>query len=370
MKATIRTFRRGLPVIRLKTVWKCMVYIATLCLLLALPGCRASGPSGERAGESHPGTSGVNANPEVPSYATGKITGLRPLAILPVEAGPKSVELMPGGERIFVNDLYAHKNFVFDARTYERLLSVTLPDEPVEADFSPDGRWAWVSLYNSAKVVVVDTVTGTLAGEVSTGSIPKEVAVSPDGSWVYVANWNSNSVTVIDAQARLRVKDIPVYATPRGICFSPQGDRAYVCIMGGNTLAEIDVTGGHIVIRQIPCGQNPRHVVPSPNGDLLYVSNNLPGTLTIVDRRTGDTIAVIDVGNKARTLDVTPDGKYLFVCNYEDGTVGCVDLEARRQVFTYPTSRPIGLCVDSRGERVFVSNYAPPQVTVLEIVRE
>ncbi|MDI6873894.1 MAG: beta-propeller fold lactonase family protein [Actinomycetota bacterium] len=351
-------------------VWKILVYGSLLPLLICgIAGCRAAGPAGDNSQAVPPERAEEGTQAEIPFYVTGQITGLRLLTVLRVEAGPKSVELMPGGNRIFVNDLYAHKNFIFDARTYARLLTVVLPDEPVEADFSPDGRWAWVSLYNSASVVLVDTESGALAGEVDTGSIPKEVAVSPDGAWVYVANWNSNTVTVIDARSRTRVKDIPLYATPRGMCFSPQGDKAYVCIMGGDTLAEVDVAGGHVVTRQIPCGQNPRHVVPSPDGKSLYVSNNVPGTVTVVDREAGTITATIKVGRAARTLDITPDGKYLFVCNYEDGTVGCVDLAARRQIFTYPTSKPIGLCVDSRGECLFVSNYAPPQVTVLEIVR-
>lgn len=355
----------------LKSIWKYMVIIAALfSLLLVLPGCESIGSSKDGAMEPPMEREGEGANAEVLPYATGEVAGLRPLAVLRVEAGPKSVELMPGGDRIFVNDLYAHKNFVFDAQSYAKLLSVVLPDEPVEAAFSPDGRWAWVSLYNSARVVIVDTDSGTLAGEVGTGSIPKEVAVSPDGAWVYVANWDSNTVTVIDASARKRVKDIPVYATPRGMCFTPKGDRAYVCIMGGDTLAEVDVSGGHTVVRQIPCGQNPRHVVLSPDGRTLYVSNNLPGTVTVVNREAGTISATIKVGRAARTMDITPDGRYLFVCNYEDGTVGCVDLEARREIFTYPTPKPIGLCVDARGERLFVSNYSPPQITVLEIVRE
>ena len=341
--------------------------------LLLIAGCGASKgatATGEEPPAGGEAVAGEENPPEVVDYVTGPVVALRPLEVLYVEAGPKSVELMPGGDRIFVNDLYAHKNFVFDANTYEKLKVIPLPDEPVETDFSPDGRFAWVSLYNSAKVLVVDTEEGTIVGQVPTGSIPKEIAVSPDGKWVYVANWESNTVTVIDAEARARVKDIPMYGTPRGICFSPQGDKAYVCVMGGDTLAEVDVAAGHVVGRQIPCGENPRHAVLSPDGSTLYVSNNIPGTVTVVNRVPGTIASTIKVGNKARTIAITPDGAYLFVCNYDDGTVGCVDLQARKQIFTYPTPKPIGMTVDARGERLFVSNYSPPQITVLEIARE
>jgi YVTN family beta-propeller protein len=346
-----------------------------ICAALILPLClsRISG-----CGTIKSNTSVVDGNPigesppeeAVVDYATGTVVALRPLKILPVEAGPKSVELMPGGDRIFVNDLYAHKDFIFDANTYEKLKVIPLPDEPVETDFSPDGSLAWVSLYNSAKVLIVDTEEGTIVGQVSTGSIPKEIAVSPNGKWVYAANWDSNTVTVIDSESRTRVKDIPMYGTPRGIVFSLDGEKAYVCVMGGDTLAEVDVAAGHVVARQIYCGENPRHAVLSPDGETIYVSNNIPGTVTVVNRIPGTVASTIKVGNKARTIAITPDGAYLFVCNYDDGTVGCIDLRAKKQIFTYSTTKPIGLAVDARGERLFVSNYAPPQITVLEIVRQ
>ncbi|MFW6113522.1 MAG: YncE family protein, partial [Actinomycetota bacterium] len=74
-----------------------------------------------------------------------RVVGLEPLEILQVEAGPKSVELMPGGQRLFVNDLYAHKVFIFDALDFGLEKTIALPDEPVEADFTEGGRLAWVS---------------------------------------------------------------------------------------------------------------------------------------------------------------------------------------------------------------------------------
>ncbi|RJP30717.1 MAG: hypothetical protein C4536_09400 [Actinobacteria bacterium] len=358
------------------TIRRAVTY-AALVLLLSMPlvaGCGASqgtvvSGDEQQAEGTTPAQEEIAPEEEEPDYVTGAVTALRPINTLYVESGPKSVELMPGGDRIFVNDLYAHKNFIFDATTYEVLKAIPLPDEPVETDFSPDGHYAWVSLYNSSKVVIVDTEAGAITGEVPTGSIPKEIAVSPDGRWVYVANWNSNTVTVIDAEARARVKDIPMYGTPRGIVFSPQGDKAYVCVMGGNTLAEVDVAAGHVVARQIYCGENPRHAVLSPDGNTIYVSNNIPGTITFVDRIAGTVLATVKVGDKARTIAITPDGAYLFVCNYDDSTISCVDIAARKQAFTYPTPDPIGMTVDARGERLFVSNYAPPQVSVFAIVR-
>lgn len=342
--------------------------LAAMALALAsLSGC---GSSGAVVLDQGPVGGTVEcAEPPEPVIETGQVTGLVDSDIMEVDAGPKSVELMPDGRRLFVNDLYGCRNFIFDAESYQRLKAIDLPDEPVEADFSENGDIAWVSQYNTAKVLVIDTVAGAVAGEIPVGSIPKEIAVSPDGKWVYVANWNSSSVSVIDAVERKKVKDIAVPSIPRGICFTPDGDFAYVCIMGGSTLSEIDVGGGHIVTRQIPAGGNPRHVVPSEDGSLLYVSNNSPGTVSVVDRSAGAVASTIKVGRQARSIALAPDGRYLFVCNYGDNTVGCVDLQAGEQLFTVPASKPIGITVSATGDRVFVSNYAPPRITVMEVSR-
>lgn len=286
-----------------------------------------------------------------------------------MDAGPKSVELMPDGHHVYVNDLYAHTNFIFDIDNYTRTMSIPLPDEPVEMDFTPDGKEAWVSLYNSAKVLVIDLASGKIITSVPTGAVPKEVQVSPDGKWVYVANWDSNTITVIDAAARAVVKTVSLYGTPRGICFSPAGDLAYVCVMGGNTLAVFDVDNGHRVLEQIYCGENPRHVICTRDGTHLYVSNNIPGTVTKLDRASGTILGTAKVGTRARTIVLTPDEGYLFVCNYEDNNVGCVDTVAMKQIFTKACSKPIGITVSAEGDRLFVSNYAPPQVSVFRIVR-
>lgn len=347
-------------------LWTPFVLLLSLFLL---SGCTATGVSETPDEEAVVDREMISTEEEVlPDL--GKVVALQPIGVLSVDAGPKSVELMPGGERVFVNDLYARKCFIFDAHDYTLLKIILLPDEPVEAGFTEGGRLAWVSQHNSSKVLVVDTETGDIVGEVPTGKTPKEVAVSPNGKWIYVANWDSNTVTVIDAETKQTVKALSMYGTPRGICFSPQGDYAYVCVMGGNTLAEVDVENGHEVVRQIYCGQNPRHVVISPDGETLYVSNNLPGAVTGLDRESGAITTTIKVGDKARTLAITREGDYLFVCNYDDATVSCVDPDTQSEVFTIDAFRPIGLAVSAEGDRLFVCQYAPPQVAIYEIVRE
>jgi len=359
--------------------------VVLLCVLLfsagtlaSMVGCKTIVGNSENsdtervaAGEtaSQQETSQTAEQPPEPQVLTGQPTGLERVTLLQVEQGPKSVELMPDGHHVFVNDLYGHALFIFNIDDYSLTKIIRVKDEPVEMDFSQGGKYAWVSLYNSSEVLVVDTELGQVIREVPAGQVPKEVQVSPDDNWVYVSNWDSNTITVIDAHTYEIVKTIPVYGTPRGIVFSPDGGRAYICIMGGNTLTKVNVAAGHIIVNQIPCGENPRHAVMTKDGSTIYVSNNIPGTVTRIDRASENITGVATVGYQARTIALTPDEGYLFVCVYGEENIACVDAATMQMLFKVPATKPIGMVVSPAGDRLFLSNYSPPQVSVYRIVR-
>lgn len=348
----------------------------------SVAGCKTFVGNSEKsdAGEAERQATGDNGTAEQqtstpadqaaqPEILTGRPTGLERVTLLKVEQGPKSVELMPDGHHLFVNDLYGHALFIFNIDDYGLTKIIRVKDEPVEMDFSQGGKYAWVSLYNSSEVLVVDTELGQVVREVPAGQVPKEVQVSPDGNWVYVSNWDSNTVTVIDAHTYDIVKTIPVYGTPRGIVFSPDGARAYICIMGGNTLTKVNVAAGHVIVNQIPCGENPRHAVITEDGSTIYVSNNIPGTVTRIDRASETITGVATVGYQARTIALTPDEAYLFVCVYGTEQIACVATDSMTTLFKISASKPIGMTVSPTGDRIFLSNYSPPQITVYHILR-
>ena len=202
---------------------------AALSLMLAA-GCGASGGTATNAEEppAQEETSAVDEEqaegPPAPRFATGAVTGLSPVTTLYVEAGPKSVELMPGGGRIFVNDLYAHKLYL-RRDTYEVL--EVIPCERAVETISLRRAFAWVSLYNTSKVVVVDT-GGAITAQVQTGSIPKEIAISPDGKWSTSPTGTQTPFSVIDAASHARVKTSDVRPLPAAWSFSPTAQGLYV----------------------------------------------------------------------------------------------------------------------------------------------
>jgi DNA-binding beta-propeller fold protein YncE len=146
--------------------------------------------------------------------------------VLTGNISPKSVAASGSGFVTAQNMMYRHTVTVYDARTLR--LVKTIPDAvdlarlgypqfpdrvrgaPVEAAFSPDGRYAYVSNYSMygpgfgpegdddctpssgydrSFVYRVDMTSMAVDRAYRVGAVPKVVAVTPDDRFVLVSNW-------------------------------------------------------------------------------------------------------------------------------------------------------------------------------------
>ena len=133
---------------------------------------------------------------------------------------------------------------------------------PVEAAFSSDGRYAYVSNYSMygagfgpegsdtcspssgydrSFVYRIDMESLRIDRAYRVGSVPKVVAVTPDDRYVLVTNWCSYDLSVVSTRLGREVKRISIGPYPRGIAVSPKGNAAYVAVMGGNDLVRVDL---------------------------------------------------------------------------------------------------------------------------------
>ena len=235
---------------------------------------------------------------------------------------PKSV-VWSGGDRFFAqNMIYTHTIGVYD-RSYQRLALIPdtvrladfgypqYPDSyqggPVETDFTPDGKYAYVSNYqmygpgfdnpgndncgqgdwDPSFVYRVDVAQLKIDQVIEVGSVPKYVQVSPDGKLVLVTNWCGYDMSVIDTATAKEVTRIPIGRYPRGIVVSPDSRTAYVAIMGGSSIAVVDLASLQVTGHIDGVGSAPRHLVLSPDGTTLYVTLNGEGDVAKIDLASG-----------------------------------------------------------------------------------
>lgn len=341
-----------------------------------------AGPAPESAVETLPGD---------PSNTTrlvhaGRVTG---------DISPKSVVASPAGTVIANNMMYTHTSTLYDATTLELTATVAdtvdlaeygFPDRagettgaPVEAVFSPDGAYAYVSQYSlkgpgagetatddcrngdaigNSAVYRLDLATHQWDQVIEVGRVPKFISLSPDGTVALVSNWCDSTVSVVDLAAGEEVRQIPVDAAPRGSVVLPDNRTAYVTAMYADELYRVDLVTGESEL-VLETGRKPRHLVLSPDATRIYLTESGADRLLELDAATGEVLRETATGREPRTMAISPDGLALYVVNYYANTVSKFDTATMEEIQTVEVGQnPIGITYEPTQRRVWVANYA------------
>lgn len=304
---------------------------------------------------------------------------------------PKSIVYSGNGLLFAQNMMYRHSVSVFNSDGTEVATisdKVNLADfgleggsvrgSPVEAAFTSDGAYAYVSNYkmygdgwnpiadddcqgrnwDSSFVYRIDTSTFAIDQVIPVGAVPKFLAVSPDGKTLVVSNFCSQDVSVVDTATAKEIHRVTVGLHPRGIAITSDSSLAYISVMGASKVVALDlVTLNTTDIAS--AGQTPRHLVLSADDSTLYVSNNLAATVRAVNTSSGELIAQVHTGEQPRSMVLAEDGASLYVVNYVDGTLSKIRTADFTVIQVIATGvRPVGVTYDPINRRVWVANYS------------
>ena len=307
---------------------------------------------------------------------------------------PKSIVYSGSGLFFAQNMMYRHTITVYD-RNFK--LVKTIPDKinlskfgfskfkgnykgsPVEAAFSTDGKYAYVSNYKmygsgfsnpgtdrcspAAKhdqsfLYRINTQTLKIEKVIPVGAVPKFNAVSPDNRFALASNWCSWDLSVVDINKNLEVERVKLGAYPRGIVVTPDSKNAYVAIMGSSNIAKVNLIDFSVEwLKNV--GNAPRHLTIDPNGKYLYATLNGEGNVAKIDLKTGEVLEKVSTGNEPRSMTISADGKLIYVVNYSSNTVSKVrtsDLKVMQTVNV--NSSPIGITYDPQTNQVWVACYS------------
>jgi YVTN family beta-propeller protein len=307
---------------------------------------------------------------------------------------PKSVVYSGNGLFFAQNMMYNHSITVYN-RDYE--LVKVIPDAvdlskhgyakkpgkyrgaPVEASFSHNGKYAWVSNYqmygpgfnnpgsdkchpsqktDKSFLYRINTETLEIDRVIQVGSVPKFVATSPDEQLILVSNWCSWDLSIVDANQNREIKRIKLGAYPRGIAVNANSEKAYVAVMGSNNIAEVDLRDFSVKwLKNI--GSSPRHLNIDPTGKYLYASLNGEGKIAKVSLMQRKVIDKVTTGKTPRSMVLSDDGQLLYVVNYKENTVSKVrtsDMKVLQKVNVEP--HPIGITYDPQTREIWVACYS------------
>ena len=369
--------------------------IISVSLVIGLAAC-ANGESSKAPAATS--TSFPNPTTSTLVPPDGKQSDERTLTLVDTIANdnlqPKSIVHSGTGLFFAQNMMYRHNISVFDRRSN---LIATIDDKvdlkdfgvevankssvvrgsPVEAAFSPDAKYAYVSNYamygtgwdpsaidtcqgkdrDQSFVYRVDTTVFKIDQVVLVGAVPKYLAVSPDNKYVVVSNFCSLDVSIIDVSTNKEVRRIDVGLHPRGIAITNDSAIAYVTVMGGGNIIAINLRD--FTTRIITsAGYTPRHLVLSPDNSVLYVSDNKAGQVRAINPKTDTLIKSVATGVEPRSMAISDDGLSLYVVNYESDTMVKIRTSDMQVIQTVKTGHhPVGITYDAQMRRVWVANY-------------
>ena len=293
-------------------------------------------------------------------------------ATIEVGETPGYVAAAPNGRQLYIANRDVGVVTVVD--TAANAVTATIPIDvgpPQFIAFSPDGRRAYVSVWDDARTIaavsVLDTTSNAVVETIPVETRPFLAAVSPDGKWLYVPNHDNDSVSVIDTTTDTLVTNIAVAPNPHWVAFTPDGSRAYTANHDSNVVSAID-TATNTVVAEIPVPTSPHSIAVHPTRPILIVATYDADSASVIDTNTNAVLTTIPVGRFPQHAAWSADGRFAYITNNEDNSISVIDAETFAVTATIPTGEsPTSFAVLADGSRGYVSNLRDGTLTEMKL---
>jgi len=331
-------------------------------------------------------TGGSSASPSASKSSVASVAASLALPTvgghIPVGQSPSYIQVAPNGKFAYVANPGAGAINVINTASGKVSGTISIPQGPPQfVSFSPDGKTAYISVYNTRGsvhlIAFVDTASSTVTSTVAVDNFtPGPSTPSPDGRLLYVPNHNTamsgadeNVVDVIDTTSKTLVRDIPVPANPHWVAFDKNGQRFYT---SDHMSAEVTVVNAasNTIVTEIEVGETPHSEALSPDGSRLAVTSFDGNVLYLIDTATDKKVATIPVGRNPLDVAYSPDGRYLFTADNLGNTVTVIDTAAGRVIGQIPTGKsPTSISVLPNGHQAYVTEEGDGTIEILNIAK-
>ena len=314
---------------------------------------------------------------------------------------PKSVVSNDAGLFAAQNMMYKHTITFYNAKGdlvstvkddidlngmgFEKYKGETYQGGPVEACFTKDKKYLWVSNYamigkgfdkegcdgcsgkdyDPGFLYKINTQNYKIENAIEVGAVPKFISISDNGRLLIVSNWTSSDISIINLDNDNEIKRVDVGSRPRGIAIDKNNQIAYVAIMGSDKIARVNLLNYSVsYIKGV--GKAPRHLIIDRLNRFLYVAVNSSNHLVKIDLFTGKRV-YCKVKSGPRTMAISKNERWIYVVNYYADTFQKIDVKTFKVVETVQTKHhPIGITLNSETNEIWVACY----VGVIQIFKD
>ncbi len=292
--------------------------------------------------------------------------------------------------RAFVSNEDGASVTVIDTDRQEAIATIDVGKRPRGLKVSPDGKSVYVAVSGLPRcpptqsdeecakrkhdlaadgIAVIDTATLKLAKVLKAGTDPEQFDVSPDGRRLFISNEDAASVTVLETATGKIVTRIPVGDEPEGARVTPDGKFVVVTSEERDSISVID-SGSLKVLRTISVGKRPRDAAFGPDNKVAYITGENDSSVyrTSLDSDAPAT-RLIQLPPQARPMGVVIDNRQgrLYVSTGRGGTVDVISLDGPKVIAEIPVgARPWGIALSSDGRQLYTANGPSNDVTIVD----
>ena len=208
---------------------------------------------------------------------------------------------------IFVSNENSDSITILDEKNKKIIKSISTGGRPRDMKFSKDNTRLYIVVSEENHIAILNLNKLKITGYIETGDDPEIFDISPNGKLLAVSNEDDNELTIIDLSTKKILKSIQnVGVEPEGVNFSPDGRYVFVTSEGTNSVIIIDPWKQEI-INEILVGNRPRRGIFVNEGSEYWVSNELNGSVTIINTKNLEIIKTISFSVKGiKSQDITP----------------------------------------------------------------
>jgi DNA-binding beta-propeller fold protein YncE len=271
------------------------------------------------------------------------------VATLPTGEGPHEVGISPDGRFALVTNYGTRERdgnslTLIDIAAAAVVSTIDLGDygRPHGVEWLDDEQAAVTAEANRA-LIIVDVATKKVALSIGTDQeVSHMVALDPDRGRAYTTNIGSGSLTVLDLGKGVRASNIATGEGAEGIAVSASGKHIWVTNRAADTITILDA-GTLEKAGEIASEGFPIRATATPKGQVL-VTRARAGDLAIYDASTFEELRIVTFN--LESMDVE---ERLFGDRFGDSSV------------------PIGVIVDSAGERAWVAHANADIITEIDL---
>src|SRR3989449_5865131 len=152
---------------------------------------------------------------------------------------------------------------------------------------------------------------------------------------LYIAHLGSDLMTAFDVKQQTIIGDVKDLKRVHGVLAVPELHRVYASATGTNELAVIDDQTLQILAR-VPAGDYPDGIAYASKVGKIYVSDLHGKTDTVIDAKTNQRIATIQLGGGAGNTQYDPVSERIFVTVHGLNQLAEINPNADQVVGHYP----------------------------------